>query len=434
MGRRILSFGVKATHARVTRLANFEDTVCLSDYEALVFDPLALRHAQVSHAAFVRRQAELGDLIQRKGGLLVCFLRPPSQVQLAGSGVVDVLSIFDAADVSALGIVRETLRMGTTTMWGMVQGAKAVACGYLSALKGRLRSEAFLQTDAARLQNSAGKPVAINSAGWPVGVEFDSGPGRLCFVPLPQDVPEGQLGSVIARMVEDHFGGPVEIDTPGWVDAVSVPGADANTARISELELQRNEIGAELSRLRTERSELLNFRVLLYGYGKSVLEPVVRRAFGKLGLKVLEPEEYEGEWAVDLTDEESGASAVGEVEGSESAINVDKLRQLLDYVESEENEGRSRKGILVGNGYRSKSLGEAERGDQFTQMAVTRAARYGYCLLPTTELFAAVSAVLKSPEDTGLKKQIRDSIFSTVGPWKFTAPTQTGGTASAGAK
>jgi hypothetical protein len=74
-----------------------------------------------------------------------------------------------------------------------------------------------------------------------------------------------------------------------------------------------------------------------------------------------------------------------------------------------------------------------ERGDQFTQMAVTRAARYGYCLLPTTELFAAVCAVLKSPEDKGLKKHIRDSILWRVGPWKLTTPTQMKGTVGAGA-
>jgi len=433
MGRRILSFGVEATHARITRLTNFEDTVCLSDYEAVVFDPLLLGNANVIAAAFFRRQAELGDLIQRKGGLLICFLRPPSIVQVIGSGQYNVLNIFDAADGSALGMVKDTLRMGTTTKWGVVKGAKGVSSGFLLALMGRLRSEAFLQTDEARLKSCGGKLVAANSAGWPVGVEFECGPARLCFVPVPQNIPEGQLGSVIARMVEEHYGGPVEMDTPGWVDAVSVPGADANIARISELERQRGEIGAELSRLGKERSELLNFRVLLYGYGKSVLEPVVRRAFGKLGFKVVEPEEYEGEWDVDLTDEKSGATAVGEVEGSEGAINVDKLRQLLDYVESEETEGRNRKGILVGNGYRLRSLDEAERGDQFTQMAVTRAARYGYCLLPTTELFAAVCAVLKSPDDEGLKKHIRDSIFSTVGPWTFTTPAKTDGTAGAGA-
>jgi hypothetical protein len=217
MGRRILSFGVEARHARITRLIDFEDAVCLSDYEAVVFDPFAIRNAQVGAAAFFRRQAELGDLVKRKGGLLVCFLRPPSQVQVINSGHYDVLNIFDTVDGLALGLVKETLRMGTTTKWGVVKGAKGVSSAYLLALTGCLRSEAFLQTDEARLQNRAGKLFAANSAEWPVAVEFDCGPGRLCFVPVPQGVPEGQLGSVIARMVEDHYGGPVEMDTPGRV-------------------------------------------------------------------------------------------------------------------------------------------------------------------------------------------------------------------------
>src|SRR5260370_36348532 len=125
------------------------------------------------------------------------------------------------------------------------KGAKGVSSGFLLALMGRLRSEAFLQTDEARLKSCGGKLVAANSAGWPVGVEFECGPARLCFVPVPQNIPEGQLGSVIARMVEEHYGGPVEMDTPGWVDAVSVPGADASIARISELERQLGGIGGE---------------------------------------------------------------------------------------------------------------------------------------------------------------------------------------------
>jgi hypothetical protein len=83
----------------------------------------------------------------------------------------------------------------------------------------------------------------------------------------------------------------------------------------------------------------LGFFEFQVGYSKSVLEPVVRQAFGKFGLRVLEPEEYDVSGMFGRTDEESGTSAVGDVEGSEGAINVDKLRQLLDYVESEENEG-----------------------------------------------------------------------------------------------
>jgi hypothetical protein len=154
--------------------------------------------------------------------------------------------------------------------------------------------------------------------------------------------------------------------------------------------------------------------VLLYGYGKTVLEPAVRRALRELGFKVLEPEDYDGEWDLDVTDDGTGRSAVGEVEGSEGAINIDKLRQLLSYVEAEEDFGRARKGILVGNGYRLKGLNEPERLRQFTEKALREANGFGYCLLPATELFAAVCAVLKAPADEALKAHLRNSILATI--------------------
>lgn len=269
------------------------------------------------------------------------------------------------------------------------------------------------------LEPHGGGVLATNSAGRPVSFEFVTGTGRLCFVPVPVDVPDGQLGSAIARMVEEHFGGCVEAELPRWVADVSVPGAAANDTRIAELEKQRDAVAGELRRLSEEKSRLLSFRVLLFGYGKSLLEPVVRQSLRELGFNVLEPEDYEGEWDVDLTDEGTGASAAGEVEGSEGAINVDKLRQLLEYVEAEENAGRNRKGILIGNGYRLKGLDEPERQEQFTEMAVKRARGFEYCLLPTSDLFAAVCAVLERPGDEVLKKHLRHSILSTVGVWRF---------------
>lgn len=269
--------------------------------------------------------------------------------------------------------------------------------------------------------------MAVNSAGWPVAVEFVSETGRVCFVPVPEDVPDGQLGAAVARMVEEHFGGPIEVEVPTWLGGVSVPGADANDARIAELKKSAEQIREELSSLENERTELLGFKVLLYGYGKSVLEPVVRRAFRSVGFEVLEPGQYDGDWDVDMTEKETGVSAVGEIEGSEGAINVGKSRQLLSYVEAEEDAGRKRKGILVGNGYRLKALNEAERLNQFTEKVLTEAQGFRFCLVPTTELFAAVCAVLKAPGDGALKKYIRESILSTVGPWKFREPAGKGG-------
>jgi len=418
MGRRILSFGVAATHGRITALSAFGDVVSMSDFDAFVFEPHVLRTV-VNLEVLSRRQAEIRDLVQRKGGLLLCILRPPCQMQTNAGGVQDVLNLFDLANPQLVAIVKSGLRMGTATKWGLVGPRKGVTFGCVQSLGNRLRPEAFLESERGFLEGVGVLTVAENSAGWPVSFEFACGPGRLCFVPVPVDVTDGQLGAAIARMVEAHFGGSVEVELPEWVAGVSVPGAAANDARIAELEKQKEEVAAELARLSEEKSQLLNFRALLFGYGKSLLEPVVRQSLRELGFKVLEPEEYDGEWDVDLTDEGTGASAVGEVEGSEGAINVDKLRQLLEYVEAEENAGRKRKGILIWNGYRLKGLVEPVRQAPFTEMAVKRARGFEYCLLPTSDLFAAVCAVLERSGDEALKSHLRGSILSTVGSWRF---------------
>lgn len=419
MGRRILNFSVAATHARITALSGFADVFSMSDFDAFVFDPHVLRGKSIEHDVLLRRKAEVRDLVQRKGGLLVCILRPPCQMQTLGSGMQDVLNLFDLANPQLMTIVKSALRMGTATKWGLVGPRKGVTFGCLESLGNRLRPEAFLELERSHLEAVGALTVAENSAGWPVSLEFACGPGRLCFLPVPVDVTDGQLGAAIARMEEEHFGGPVEIEAPSWAAVVSVPGADAHDVRIAQLEQDARQIAEELSRLGEEKSALLNFRVLLYGYGNSVLEPVVRRALRELGFKVLERGEYAGDWDVDLTEQETGASAVGEVEGSEGQINVGKLRQLLNYVEAEEDAGRRRKGILVGNGYRLKDLNEPERRSQFTERVLREANGFGYCLLPTTELFAAACAVLKFPGDQALRKGLRDSILSKVGVWKF---------------
>jgi hypothetical protein len=98
---------------------------------------------------------------------------------------------------------------------------------------------------------------------------------------------------------------------------------------------------------------------------------------------------------------------------------VDKYRQLLDYVEAEALEGREHKGILIGNGYRLLAPDAPERQSQFSEHAQRGAARNQFCLVPTTELFKAVCAVLESPEDQTLKANIRESLLTTTGPWAF---------------
>ena len=142
------------------------------------------------------------------------------------------------------------------------------------------------------------------------------------------------------------------MEAPRWVGEINIPGANLHDKQIDELTRRAEELAVQIAALREDSEKLLSYTRLLFGYGKAVLEPVVRSAFRLIGFAVPEPEDYEGEWDVELRDAESDRTALGEVEGSEGIIDVDKYRQLLDYVESEAQAGRNHKGILIGNGFR----------------------------------------------------------------------------------
>jgi len=86
MKLRILSLGVVATHQWITLLPNLDDPRSISDFDAFVYDPVALQGLQISGTTYLRRQKELDDLIKKKGGVIVCMLRPSQQIAVAGLG------------------------------------------------------------------------------------------------------------------------------------------------------------------------------------------------------------------------------------------------------------------------------------------------------------------------------------------------------------
>jgi hypothetical protein len=432
MKKRILSFGVVATHDLVTAMGNLNDALSISDYDAFVYDPVALQPQGVSPENYSRRQAEIRDLIAQKGGVAICLLRPKSFVSVPASlpQVADTYGLFDlVATANAMARIRGALRAGWGSRVQAVTSARGPSVGYLRVLDKSLCFAAYLETPHSNLEDIGATIFAVDSVSHPVAIELVIGAGRICFVPVPNNADGERVGSAIVRIVEAHFGGLGDIEAPAWASGVEIPGASADDGRIATLETQRNQIDAEISSLQRRRAELLNFRLLLYGYGKPVLEPVVRSALRTLGFDVPESDDYKGDWDVELHEPRSSATAIGEIEGSTGAIDIDKYRQLLDYIETEFREGRDHRGILIGNGYRLTAPEAPERQKQFTEHVLRGAERNEFCLLPTTELFKAVCTVLETAEDHGLKIRIRDSILSTVGVWTFAreVPAPAGG-------
>ncbi len=417
MKKKILNLGVTATHSLITVLGGgLNEPRSISEFDAFLFDPNGVGATQ---EAYFRRQREVQDLIAKKGGVVVCLLRQPPVLGFnIGGRQADAFGILEAVASQALAYVRSSLRVGSGSHVKPVSNANTASAGYFRILSGALKFVSYLD-GAEDVKAFAGTVSAVDSIDHPVGFELTIGPGRICFVPVPDGAASDRIGAAIVRIVESHFGGSSEIDSPPWLVEVEVPSAGANDAAISGLEEQKAGIDAAIRELSEARLRLLNHRVLLYGYGKSVLEPAVRSAFTLIGFDVPEPDEYLGEWDVELRESASLEIAIGEIEGSEGVIDVDKYRQLLDYVQSEVLEGRDHKGILIGNGYRLTTPDSPERLRQFSNHALLGATKNGFCLLPTTELFKAVCAVLRTPNDPTLPLAIRTSILKTIGVWSF---------------
>jgi len=405
---RILNFGVTVAHESISTLGSLSDAIAISDYHAFVYNPSHL-YVGTNTNDLQRRTQEIVDLIKKKGGIVVSILRP----ETAGDPFVDSV----LGNVGTL--LRGSVRAGAGSQMRVLRSAKGVSGPYFQILNGKLLFTAHLDLSENRITASEGSIFAVDSVGYPIAVEFLVGEGRVCFLPPPNNVTVDQFGAALAKIITTHFRKASQVDAPAWAGGIAVPGANIHDEEIAALRKRTEETAQLIGSLEDDRKKLLDYVQLLFGYGKGVLEPAVRSALRLIGFDVREPEEYEGEWDVELKEPHSGRTALGEVEGAESVIDVDKYRQLLDYIEQESLEGRDHKGILIGNGFRLLPPEAPERQNQFSDHAQRGAARNQFCLLPTTELFKAVCAVLESPQDEILKSGIRESLLSTTGPWAF---------------
>ena len=215
MKKRILSFGVAATHESIASVGNFSDAMSLSDFDAFVLDPLALQGA-ISNETYSRRQNEIHDLIALKGGVVLCLLRPKAYIGFSQGGGDDAYGVFGLVAPNPLVQIRGSLRAGSGSHVELLPNARGASGGYLRVLAGAMRVAAYLDTASANLEAIGGTVFAIDSVGHPIAVEFAVAGGRICFLPVADGITGDRVGSAIARVVEAHYGGPSEIEPPEW--------------------------------------------------------------------------------------------------------------------------------------------------------------------------------------------------------------------------
>jgi hypothetical protein len=175
---------------------------------------------------------------------------------------------------------------------------------------------------------------------------------------------------------------------------------------------------AELHHYRKDAQEKLeaaaNLRGLLYETGKP-LESAILEALRLLEFRAENYKDPESEFDVLFVDPE-GAGLLGEAEGkNDKAINIDKLDQLNRNVQEEfakRPDTKHSKGVLFGNAFRLTPLND--RGQFFTDKCMAGAARLGFALLRTPDLFH-VAKYLKESRDPEFARKCRAEIVNTSG-------------------
>jgi len=177
----------------------------------------------------------------------------------------------------------------------------------------------------------------------------------------------------------------------------------------------------KIAELHTARSAVLDkfkaagtLRGLLYESGKP-LESALLEALRLLEFRAETYRDVESEFDVLFVDPE-GERLLGEAEGRiEKAINIDKLDQLNRNVQEEfakRSDTKFSKGVLFGNAFRLTPLDE--RRAFFTEKCIAGAARLGFSLVRTPDLFP-IARHLREHPDTEFAKKCRAEILNTYG-------------------
>ncbi len=204
---------------------------------------------------------------------------------------------------------------------------------------------------------------------------------------------------------------------PAWVDRNQFQSKSeekllneqkAIELKISQLDKSKGDVAKKI-----EEQQAL--KRLLYEQGNCLNEAVID-ALKVLGFKSESFDDGKSEF--DVVSESAEGCFLGEVEGKDnSAINLQKFRQLLDNVNREhykDNGAQKQKklGVLFGNGFRL--IAPEDRGYQFTNQCLDGAQREGFALVQTSDLYLAAMRI-RDTNDQNYAKDCRLAILNTKG-------------------
>lgn len=421
----------------------FEDAPSLSDYDAVVVDlqtvtefvAAVIRGAKpldrselpivstgwpnsagvVSISEFLERRHREANTLMDNGGVLICFAYPSVRFTINKGEWF----IYNWLPSTSLRRYHPDNIVAGDGEVGRVETSHPFA-RFFSAFADQLQYKVFFNRKFA-IDHPNIKIIAEARSGEPVAVEiypYDTKSGRVIFVPPISEFDVSDRTKA-AGVIQDCIVASIDVDTsesePKWVKKYQMPGLAALNDAVATIEQQIQESELALAKAEEARDEVAHYKKLLWTTGTHQLEPVVREALSLFGFNVVKEGDRDAVLFFDGI-----KLAIAEVEGPTGAVDVDKYRQLLGYVQDEFVEtGVLLKGILIGNGFRLLEPGT--RKVQFTEKCIEGAEQQKYCLLDTNQLFEATKAILSDPSEE-LKSHIRHDILNTSGIYTFSCP------------
>lgn len=249
--------------------------------------------------------------------------------------------------------------------------------------------------------------LAYNNIKKPIAFSVNVGKGSIVFLPVLE---HNKIGEILVQCLVHFAGKKIERPVPTWISNYVIPGEKDIRKSLEESELKISQAQKEKDKAQKKLSAIISLNKLLYEQN-DVLEDAVKDAFIELGFEMKKKDDKD--WIAKVDDQE----AILEVTGTEGHIEITKMRQLLNYVSSEEYlNGTHYKPILVGNDH--IDIPPSQRKDPFTAKVMAESTVHEICLLTTSELFFVMCKLKEGKTDA---KTIRTKILSTTGICKLSS-------------
>ena len=228
-----------------------------------------------------------------------------------------------------------------------------------------------------------------------------------------------KLGNILAncfRNIDDSFQAfSKKTIPPDWIS-----DSEFSLVTLTDIDIKIDDTNKQIEALQKEIESLEKARInegkllyLLYETGDHLEESVIEalKILGFDAEKVItEKEEY------DVKFSSPEGRFIGEIEGKDNkSINIDKLRQLFDKVEDDQEnsiDGEYSIGVLFGNAFRFEK--PSERTDYFTEKCMQKVKGKKFVLVPTPYLFS-IARYVKEHNDNKFADQCREAFFNSQG-------------------